>query len=239
MRYFPSFCFNYLNLQSSMAKAVQNEQVQAKLNQISWNTIIKEQQRTLKPNKNARPILIKKDQQKTLQSLKKAQSKSSTFKECISSEEHNSKSSSDEYTPTEDSNKSNTYKCKLCPEVFTASFSLSRHTLRKHETQETKCPSCPEIVCGQKALRTHQKEQHGSVMIKRQAKHKCTLCSQSFTTNFGLLQHLENIHSQSSSREKYNCSYCERKFLSEKILKKHEHNVHLFGAMGREVSTLS
>jgi len=161
-----------------MAKAVQNGQVQAKLNQISWNTISKEQQRTLKPNKNARPISIKKDQQKTLKSRNKVQFKSPTFKEYISSEEHNSnESSSDEYTPTEDSNKSNTYKCKLCPETFTASLSLSRHTLRKHDTQETKFPSCPETLTGQKALRAHHKQQYGLVMVKRLAKHKCTLCS--------------------------------------------------------------
>ena len=76
------------------------------------------------------------------------------------------------------------------------------------------CKKCDTVVESLKELKKHR--------TKHPTEIKCTKCSETFTKNSDLEEHIENVHIE---KEKYKCDECEKTFVLKWRLKKHL-NIH-------------
>ena len=145
------------------------------------------------------------------------------------------------------------YICTTCGATFKASCHLSEHELRhgeakyscqhchkkyyveremkKHEKTHTDkiypCPHCAEEFHSKSDLKSHEieHEQAGTITIKQ---YLCTHCNLYFSSQRGLLHHLNNKHKEQlkpEERWQFTCEECGRVCPSQEALRHHK-NLH-------------
>lgn len=100
-------------------------------------------------------------------------------------------------------------QCQFCDKSFPYRFQLVEHETRHSDPKPFKC-SCGKAYTSAAMLNIH-KRNHTKLKP-----FKCSMCSKSFTSNSGLVQH-ENVHSKP-----FQCLVCGKRFAMKRVFAAHQ-----------------
>lgn len=108
-----------------------------------------------------------------------------------------------------------TFACRHCPVVFDNVYKRRNHEIRHNKAGKlNKCHFCNEFFKDYNTKEIHLATVHGVAP----AKHNCTACDRSFSSNSFLSAHVRRFHLMEKTHK---CSECDRAFFRESHLKKH------------------
>ncbi|XP_072399487.1 uncharacterized protein [Diabrotica undecimpunctata] len=112
------------------------------------------------------------------------------------------------------------YECVICKKFQTKiSRTLYEHITNEHLKEEIYCKECDKTFSSKTWFETH-KIFH--VKINERDTYKCRRCDSTFTTNFYLMEHMQESHT------KYKCAQCDLTFPYKNNLDRHNRHLHLF-----------
>lgn len=94
------------------------------------------------------------------------------------------------------------FKCRVCPQTFTAYSALYRHEKTKHG-KDFKCRFCDETFTTYRACREYEKNEHGEGFA-------CRFCEKTFTNYTALYRHENTKHGKS-----FMCRLCDKVFTTQ------------------------
>ena len=123
------------------------------------------------------------------------------------------------------------HKCPHCQKIFHSREGIKRHfkiihnlnyDVKVFRKERPRCEKCHDSFSNIRALHNHANSCDGSIKSK-----KCTNCSKTFHSNFGLRRHVQRRHSGEEESLRYQCDSCSKKFLSLATLIYHDSIHHL------------
>ena len=133
------------------------------------------------------------------------------------------------------------YRCDFCAKTFTEKSSLTKHTKKHKESNESDQPlrvgnEVKEAFCNQNGLSLHKQStpekipsckfcskifSTHQIMKKHMNTHKCRICDEIIHKKEELNQHMSNMHSKDCDERQFMCHICGNAFKEKGVLKKH------------------